>query len=819
MKSKLSFSLAVGNMKKTYFSLFLMLVILVSACTPVSAPPVAPTTTAPQVVAEPSATPGIEPSPTPGQNMVVNSAQDSGPGSLRQAIQEAQPGDTITFDPAVFPPDNPTTIQLLSGLPPLDRGNITLDSSNAGVVLDGSQAGGEWQAGIDIRSIGNVVMGLEIAGFSGPGIILQDQGGSNQIGGDRKIGSGPFGQGNLIRQCAVGIAVRLPDNQIAGNIIGTDLAGKEHWGNVAAGIFLEENANRNVIGPDNLIAYNGTRGTGGGVNLHSTELTDNIHDNADPDIYYNISQGAPKELPKPPVLLDFDLKQGKVSGVACANCTLEFFTTDESGAVFEGSARADANGHFEFQKGSEMSGAFLRATAYGEGINNTEFSAPVTGQAQSLGLQSQNSNPKQSLLWAGYQDLAFNGIGTMQYIGCTNEQDAVFYAQQSVQLGTKWTRVSADWYDWPEVELSGEYSDFDINPCQERAIDLLNQQGTQLLYTIVYWDPEIQITPGYSRFRTQAEIDHYLEYVRFIVGHFRGKVQWYGILNEPNLSDGQRAVRVEDYINLARQAIPVIKEIDPQAKVVIGEVTPLNESGAFDYLKAIIASDVVSMADGLAWHGSSGNSLDYLPDVYRQYPGWLDQIVSSARANGFSGQFFATELQFRTEKTAQMLGGERVSENWYYSNAVSGKYYARSMVAHLARGFWITVGHEGYQTIPQAVQVFTSLTRVLAGAQPENLQVNFANPSAELRSVAFSLPNGSRLVAVWRDVKAVDDDPGVENTVLFPHIQAEKVTGIDPLYAYQQELVFTQNGGLSIPGYLVHDYPTFILLDGFAMLP
>ncbi len=43
--------------------------------------------------------------------------------------------------------------------------------------------------------------------------------------------------------------------------------------------------------------------------------------------------------------------------------------------------------------------------------------------------------------------------------------------------------------------------------------------------------------------------------------------------------------------------------------------------------------------------------------------------------------------------------------------------------------------------------------------------------------------------------------------------RAEKVIGIDPLYAYQQELVFTRDGGLSIPGILVHDYPTFVLLQ------
>jgi hypothetical protein len=376
-------------------------------------------------------------------------------------------------------------------------------------------------------------------------------------------------------------------------------------------------------------------------------------------------------------------------------------------------------------------------------------------------------------------------------------------------------RVNTDWHDWPEAVQAGEYSDYTISPCQDKAIDLLVQNGIQLLYTITYWDPQIKVTSGYTRFRNQGEIDRYLDYVRFIVGHFKGKIQWYSILNEPNLKDGQRAVRVNDYINLARQVIPVIKEIDPQAKVVIGEVTPLNQAGSLDYLKTILSSDVLHLADGIAWHGSSGNSLDYQPDFYRNYPGWVDEIVTTARTNGFTGQFFASELQWRTANTQQPID----SQPWYYSDIVAGKYYARGMTLNLSKGFWITVGHENYQTIPEVVQVITSLTKLLGGAQPEQIPVTFGKDSPELRSVAFSLPDGSRLVAVWRDVKAVDDDSGVRNTITLPQVQAQKMTGIDPLYAYQQELIFNQEGGLNIPGYLIRDYPTFILIEGYSQIP
>ena len=39
-----------------------------------------------------------------GQAVLVTSAADSGPGTLRQALLDAQDGNTITFDPAGFPP-------------------------------------------------------------------------------------------------------------------------------------------------------------------------------------------------------------------------------------------------------------------------------------------------------------------------------------------------------------------------------------------------------------------------------------------------------------------------------------------------------------------------------------------------------------------------------------------------------------------------------------------------------------------------------------------------------------------------------------------
>ena len=56
-----------------------------------------------------------------GRTIVVTATGDSGPGTLRQALLDARSGDTVTFDPSMFPPSAPVAIPLRSGLPPVNQ--------------------------------------------------------------------------------------------------------------------------------------------------------------------------------------------------------------------------------------------------------------------------------------------------------------------------------------------------------------------------------------------------------------------------------------------------------------------------------------------------------------------------------------------------------------------------------------------------------------------------------------------------------------------------------------------------------------------------
>ncbi|MBI2957239.1 MAG: hypothetical protein HYY32_00200, partial [Chloroflexi bacterium] len=204
-----------------------------------------------------------------GRTWTVTSNADSGPGTLRWALENGGNGDTVTFDPSAFPPRNPAVIKLLSYLPPLKQGGLTIDASNAGVIVDGSGTPPD-AVGLNIISDGNVIKGLQILNFPGPGVFI---GGNfaakgNVIGGDRARGSGPLGEGNLISGNGGGVGMFGPGttgNRAIGNYIGTDVTGTSAKGNRYNGVSINGGASGNAIGGTipgerNVISGNGWAG-------------------------------------------------------------------------------------------------------------------------------------------------------------------------------------------------------------------------------------------------------------------------------------------------------------------------------------------------------------------------------------------------------------------------------------------------------------------------------------------------------------------------------------------------------------------------------
>ncbi|NMC45256.1 MAG: hypothetical protein GYA52_00340 [Chloroflexi bacterium] len=183
--------------------------------------------------------------PASSSTCTVTTTADEGEGSLRECLASLNEGGVIDFDTQVFLPGKPATIQVLSPLPVIDQINsITVDASNAGVIVDGSQL--ESGTGLEFYTSNSTIKGLQIIHFPENGMRIN--GDANQIGGNRLVGEGPIGEGNLLSGNGInGIILYGNNNVISGNLIGTDIKGTSAFPNYY-GVFISEWCQDTIVG-------------------------------------------------------------------------------------------------------------------------------------------------------------------------------------------------------------------------------------------------------------------------------------------------------------------------------------------------------------------------------------------------------------------------------------------------------------------------------------------------------------------------------------------------------------------------------------------
>ena len=142
-------------------------------------------------------------------------------------------------------------------------------------------------------------------------------------------------------------------------------------------------------------------------------------------------------------------------------------------------------------------------------------------------------------------------------------------------------------------------------------------------------------------------------YVRYMAEHFRDRVQHFEIWNEWNIGTYWGAQpNVEHYLAVARAAIPILREVCPEAKIMLGSWAGFPhgistwsaeelsaKEGEVSYLR--VAHALAGEVDEIGWHPfyqadpDSPRWRDYVADVralFRVLAGW-----------GFRGHCMATE--------------------------------------------------------------------------------------------------------------------------------------------------------------------------------
>jgi hypothetical protein len=251
--------------------------------------------------------------------------------------------------------------------------------------------------------------------------------------------------------------------------------------------------------------------------------------------------------------------------------------------------------------------------------------------------------------------------------------------------------------------------------------------------------------------------------------------------------------------------VPVIKEEDSEAKIVIGAVGALGEEyppygEAIDYLADVLKSGVAPLVDAISWHPFYGIRPDH--PYYQNYPQVVENMKELAIPEGFEGEYLAEEIAWTTWTEGDMPNP--------VSEGVANKYYTRAILMH--RGLNVTMSFQGmYLQIANLQDTVHNICDVMAGAEPVGLPIEIQSEATNIRNYSFSLPNGDKLLALWTDGVAVDNAPGVTATLIFPGFSAQKVVGIDVLHSFEQQMIIDgEDGNLVISNLLIKDYPIIL---------
>ncbi len=318
-----------------------------------------------------------------GCSTVVTNTNDSGPGSLREAINCANSnpgGDLISFNISGTPP---FVITLATKLPSIFDDYTTIDGTTqpgyslGDVIIDGINVDGGLSDddGLELYANFTEVYGLHLRNFT-PGDAIE-------IGYFRQnITIGSEAKPNIITQSRTAIfscCSGVENITIRGNFIGTDPAGA-NLGNSWRGINLQ-GVNHALI-ERNTIAYNGRPGiglTGPGSFNRFTQNEIFCNSSSGIDIS-NYNEGKPS-----PIISS--ATETEVSGTAEAGDVVEVFyhiDNDCAGAPCQGkdylgTATADVNGNWSLA-GSFALGQSITATATNTAGSTSNFSTCSTVQ-------------------------------------------------------------------------------------------------------------------------------------------------------------------------------------------------------------------------------------------------------------------------------------------------------------------------------------------------------------------------------------------------------------------------------------------------------
>ncbi|MCJ7737693.1 MAG: hypothetical protein MUQ10_10335, partial [Anaerolineae bacterium] len=338
-------------------------------------------------------------------------------------------------------------------------------------------------------------------------------------------------------------------------------------------------------------------------------------------------------------------------------------------------------------------------------------------------------------------------------------------------------------------------------------------------------------------------------YVRFMAEHFGDRVRYLEVWNEWNIPVYWGAEpELEHYLSVARVAIPILREVCPHAKIVLGSsagfcygISQWDLADLLDkrpeelgldkpvtlFLQAV--RSLIQDVDVIAWHPNYQK--DPESPEFRGYADDVRAFQEYCAALGFHGEYMVTEFNYGANYPPT------APPNWWGTFQVSemakAKYIARFHVQHTALGVGSFVCETWTDMYPLDISLLrrTFAADPISPVQPQPAYYvtrNLATAMEDLQPATFDFDvesnvaeveadpmrrEGEKVVALWLPGRAGDSSDIHPGDVTVQGVY-RKATGYDPFSGTSQVLrIKVQDGQTRLADILIRDYPVFLRLE------
>ncbi|MCW5890942.1 MAG: hypothetical protein KIT14_10350 [bacterium] len=233
-----------------------------------------------------------------------------------------------------------------------------------------------------------------------------------------------------------------------------------------------------------------------------------------------------------------------------------------------------------------------------------------------------------------------SAVGYYVYPGEDAVAEAPRIAAQMRLLGIRWVRFTFNWWrdtrGVPPSRASPRWLD---STAYERWVDAFRAEGIEVLATLfgtARWasstTDDVPVA-GIPRWGIVAprDLGDWLHMVRLLAGRLAGRVRHWEIWNEPDIPQFWQSSAGE-FATLVRQTAQVLRDVDPDARVVLNFVP---DTAELDPFEAEVLASTSDLLDVVGWHYGHAESValahQFLPAMRPGAAIWDTEALGAPR--------------------------------------------------------------------------------------------------------------------------------------------------------------------------------------------